>query len=301
MSNDSQGPGPTKSPVRAKSADRALQILEYLATVPEGTSFSEIAGSLGLPKSSAHELLAVMTDRSFVEFRPESKVYRLGIRTWELGQASVAHRDLISEARPVMVSISSTFDETVQISVLDGFDEVYLDRVDSSQTIRVHTMVGSRLPAHITALGKVLLSDKREVTLLTGLRGKRLDAMTKNTISTVDTLIQELRWIRAHGFALDNEEYALGLRCVAVPVRDHTGGIVAAMSVAMPTPRADADRLTDSLMALVKGSNEISRGLGCDVALLSGQSGHERGPLRDTIESKMAGLARPGDNGSATR
>ncbi len=281
----------TEQRARAKSADRALQVLEFLAKTPEGTTFSDIARGLSLPQSSAHELLTVMTERSFVEFNPSTKLYRLGIRTWELGQAFVAHRDLITEARPVIQSISATLDETVQLSVLDGFEEVYLDRVDSSQPLRVQAIIGARAPAHTTALGKILLADRREGDLLTGLRGRKLRPATPNTITTADQLILELRWVRANGFAVDNEEHATGLRCVAAPIRDHTGAVIAAVSVAMPITRASADQMTDALIALVKGANDISRKLGCDTALM-GPVG-ARAELRPLIEDKIDGWDIP--------
>ncbi len=281
----------TEQRARAKSADRALQVLEYLAKTPEGTTFSDIARALSLPKSSAHELLTVMTERSFVEFNPATKLYRLGIRTWELGQAFVSHRDLITEARPVIQTISATLDETVQLSVLDGFEEVYLDRVDSSQPLRVQAIIGARALAHTTALGKILLSDRREGDLLTGLRGRKLRAATPNTITTADELILELRWVRANGFAVDNEEHATGLRCVAGTIRDHTGAVIAAVSVALPITRASADQMTDALIALVKGANDISRKLGCDSALL-GPVG-SRAELRPLIEEKIDGWDVP--------
>jgi DNA-binding IclR family transcriptional regulator len=289
MLNNDGVDGMTEQRARAKSADRALQVLEFLATVPEGTTFSDIAKSLSLPKSSAHELLSVMTERSFVEFNAGTKIYRLGIRTWELGQAFVAHRDLITEARPVIAAISASLDETVQISVLDGFEEVYLDRVDSSQSLRVQAIVGSRAPAHTTALGKVLLSDRREGDLLAGLRGYKLGAATENTITATDQLILELRWVRANGFAIDNEEHAAGLRCVATPIRDHTGAIIAAASVALPITRANPEQLTDALLALVRGTSDISRKLGCDAVLLAPLSALQRDELQHLIEEKLAG------------
>jgi IclR family KDG regulon transcriptional repressor len=256
-----------KARVRAKSADRALQVLEYLATVPTGASFTDIARALTVPKSSTHELLSVMTDRSFVEFNPSTKNYRIGIRTWELGQAFIAHRDLLTEARPVISKIAAKLDETVQISVLDGLEEVYLDRVDSSKPLRVQAIVGSRAPAHSTALGKVLMADRREADILNELRGRKLQALTPNTITSAEALIDELRWVRLMGFALDDQEHALGLRCVAVPIKDHEGSTVAAVSVAVPITRGRAQDLVDALVVLDQGARQVSRKLGCDVAL----------------------------------
>ena len=274
---------------RAKSADRALRVLEYLATAPDGTNFTDISRALNLPKSSAHELLAVMTDRSFIEFNPETKAYRLGIRTWELGQAFVAHRDLMTEARPVIQAISATLDETVQIAVLDGFEEVYLDRIDSSQQLRVQAIIGARAPAHPTALGMVLLADRREGDLLRGLRTHKLRAATAHSITTADELIAELRWVRAQGFALDNEEHAVDLRCVAMPVRDHSGSVVAAVSVAVPITRGSADQMTDALLALARGARDISRKLGCDATLLTMPMDGNRAELHDVIARKIQG------------
>ena len=279
-------PERTGERTRAKSADRALQVLEYLATVPDGATFSDIARALSMPKSSTHELLAVMSERSFLEFTPETKSYRIGIRTWELGQAFISHRDLLSEARPVIASVSARLDETVQISVLDGLEEVYLDRVDSSQPLRVQAIVGSRAPAHSTALGKVLLSDRREAEILSDLRGRKLLGLTPNTIISAEALIDELRWVRLMGFAVDDQEYALGLRCVAVPIRDHSGSIVAAISVAVPITRGSADELTDALLAVDQGAREISRKLGCDTALLGLKTVH-RADLYEMIAERL--------------
>ena len=272
---------------RAKSADRALRVLEFLATAPDGSNFTDIARALELPKSSAHELLSVMTERSFIEFNPETKTYRLGIRTWELGQAFVAHRDLMTEARPVMQAIAASLDETVQLAVLDGFEEVYLDRIDSSQQLRVQAIIGARAPAHTTALGKVLLADRREGELLKALRATKLRAMTPHSITSHDELIFELRWVRLHGFAIDNEEHATDLRCVAMPIRDHSGAVIAAMSVAVPITRASADQMTESLLALIRGTGEVSRKLGCDATLLGMPLGGSRVELRAAIEHKL--------------
>jgi IclR family transcriptional regulator, KDG regulon repressor len=282
----------TDQRTRAKSADRALQVLEYLATVPEGTTFTDIARSLSLPKSSTHELLAVLAERSFIEFNQETKAYRIGIRTWELGQAFVSHRDLLTEARPVIAEVAAKLDETVQISVRDGLEEVYLDRVDSSQPLRVQAIVGSRAPAHTTALGKVLLADRRESDILHDLRGRKLQALTPNTITAPEAIIDELRWVRLIGFAIDDQEHAIGLRCVAVPIRDHHGSTVAAMSVAVPITRGSAEQLTDALLAVEQGARQISRKLGCDSALLGLKTG-DRANLHELIAERLDPVGRP--------
>jgi IclR family transcriptional regulator, KDG regulon repressor len=145
------------------------------------------------------------------------------------------------------------------------------------------------VPAHTTALGKVLLSDRREADILGNLQGAKLHAMTPNTVVTREALIEELRWVKLMGFAIDDQEYAVGLRCVAVPIRDHLGAIVAAISVAVPITRGTAYQLTDALLAIDQGAQGISRRLGCDSALLGLKAGLDRTRLYEVVAERLEG------------
>ena len=130
---------------RAKSAIRALDLIVALAGERRGLSFTELLRMLAVPKSSLHELLAVLTDRGFVEYERESRTYMLGIRVWENGQAYLRHHELVSMARPVMEHIVAQVNETVQVAVLDGVENVYLAKVDCSHPLRLQSDVGRRL------------------------------------------------------------------------------------------------------------------------------------------------------------
>lgn len=252
---------------RAKSAARALMLLELLADHPRGLTFTEISDAMRIPKSSLHELLTILTERSFAELSPSSRRYSLGIRVWSCGQAYLGQRDLVAEARPIMESIAHAANETVQLATLDGLDTVYLERVDSAHPLRLQTRVGTRLPAHVTSLGKVLLADLRERELLRRLEGHPLARFTPNSIGSPTELLKELQRVRAVGFAVDNEEYSIGLRCVAVPIRDHTGEVVAGLSMAVPLMRGDVSNLVVDLMALSQAALDLSRHLGCPEVL----------------------------------
>ena len=250
---------------RAKSAIRALDVLEALAGgySARGLSFTELLRMLGVPKSSLHELLTVLTERGFVEYERESRTYMLGIRVWENGQAYLRHHELVSMARPVMEQIVAQVNETVQVAVLDGVENVYLAKVDCSHPLRLQSEVGRRLFAPPTGLGKVLLAALPEDVRRARLQGCELPRFTPQTLTDMPTLLSELAVVEGRGFAVDDQEYTPGLLCVAVPIHDHLGRVAAAMSVSIPVIRAGHHQMARALAALAAGSLEIARRLGC--------------------------------------
>jgi DNA-binding IclR family transcriptional regulator len=247
---------------QVKSAGRVLDLLVDLANAPDGMVFAELARRQQLPKSSLHGLLAVLTNRGFVEFEPQRRTYSLGIRTWEIGQAYLHHRDLIREALPLMERVVAEINETVQLAALDGIENVYLAKVDCSHPIRLQSEVGKRLHAHATGLGKVLLAFLPDAELRSRFDGDQLPAFNANTIREFSSLLLVLDLIRERGFALDDQEYTPGLRCVAVPVFDIDDSIPAALSASIPLMRADEDQLAIALRSIAAASIDISSRLG---------------------------------------
>jgi DNA-binding IclR family transcriptional regulator len=248
---------------RAKSAIRALDVLDALVKTADGATFAELQRSLGFPKSSLHELLSVLVSRGYVDLDLSSKAYMLGIRVWENGQAYLQHHTLLHEARPVMDRIVEQLNETVQLATLDGLENVYLAKVDCSHPIRLASEVGKRLFAHATGLGKAQLAYLPQEVLTQRLKGQTLPRFTANTIVDPAALMEELDAIRERGFAIDGEEYAEGLECLAVPIHDHSGRVSAAISASIPTIRATIDQESLALRLLVQGSLDISRRIGC--------------------------------------
>jgi DNA-binding IclR family transcriptional regulator len=247
---------------QVKSAGRVLDLLVDLASAPDGMVFAELARRQQLPKSSLHGLLAVLTDRGFVEFEPQRRTYSLGIRTWEIGQAYLHHRDLVREALPLMERVVAEINETVQLAALDGIENVYLAKVDCSHPIRLQSEVGKRLHAHATGLGKVLLAFLPAVELSARFDGEPLPAFNANTIREFSALLLELDVIRERGFAIDDQEYTPGLRCVAVPIFDIDGNVLAALSASIPLMRAEEARLELALRSIAAASIDISLRLG---------------------------------------
>ncbi len=255
-----------------KSAERVLEIFETLAGTPRGLNFTALQQSLGIPKSSLHALLDVLTARGYLELDPATRAYTVGLRLWESSQAYQRHHGLVSEALPVMEQIVTVINETTQLAVLDGLENVYLAKVDSSHPLRLQSEVGKRLPAYATGLGKTLLAHLDDADLALRLRDAPLRAYTPTTIIEVNALTAELRRLRRRGFGIDNQEYTPGLCCVAVPITDHYGQCVAAISISVPLTRASLDMLSEGLAQLAEGSIQIARRLGAqrdDVRLLA--------------------------------
>lgn len=245
-----------------KSAARVLDILEALARHPDGCSFTQLQQSLQFPKSSLHELISVLMGRGYIDFDATRRVYLLGIRVWENGQAYNQHHQLLREARIVMDAIVAAMNETVQLAVLDGLENVYLAKVDCSHPIRLQSDVGKRLYAHATGVGKALLSQLSDAELARRFADHPLQRFTPHTITEHRALFQELSRSRQRGYAIDNQEYTPGLQCVAVPIFDYAGQAVAAISVSIPMTRGGLPELATALQLLAASSIEVSRRLG---------------------------------------
>ena len=222
-----------------KSADRALTILELLATGNQ--RLTDIAEQLGFPLSSAHGLLATLVHRGFAELDPASRTYHLGLKAWTVGQGYRGHRDLVGLTLPLMEKLAQDTGETVQLARLDGLDNVYIAIAESPQPMKLVSAVGKRLPAYATGIGKALLAGLPEKELRRRLRNVTLHRFTEHTIGDVPALLAELDEVRQRGYGTDDQEYIIGCRCVAIAIRDHADQVAAAMSVSAPTPRCGPD------------------------------------------------------------
>jgi len=254
----------TKAP-QVKSADRVLDIIESLAASPNGLGFTELATALHIPKSSLHALLAVLTDRRFVEYDAVRRRYTLGLRTWEVGQVYIGHRDLLGIAMPAMQGVVDAVNETVQLAILDGVENVYLAKVDCTHPVRLQSEVGKRLYAHGTGLGKALLAGLPDAELEHRFATTTLPRLNARSINDLSHLLRVLETVRALGFAVDDQEYTAGLRCVAVPVLGIDGQTTAALSASIPLTRASQEQMEAALRAIARASIDISRQLGASV------------------------------------
>ncbi|MET0693899.1 MAG: IclR family transcriptional regulator [Propionibacteriaceae bacterium] len=243
-----------------KSARRVMQVLEYVAEVRQA-SFVDIVRETQIPNSSAHHLLVTIVEGGFLEYDESDRRYRLGPRLWAVAQAYDRDDDLASLALPVMRTLVDEVGETTQLAALEGRHNVYLAVVDSPHPMRLASAIGRRLPAHATGLGKTLLAGLPDAEIARRLGGVTLERFTDTTLADLPALMTEIELVRARGYGEDNEEFVIGCRCVARPVRDPRGQTVAAMSVTVPTPRLTASLLERIHAGLVVAVANLERRL----------------------------------------
>jgi IclR family KDG regulon transcriptional repressor len=242
--------------------DRAVAILEALGTRDDDLSLFELAERLDLHKSTIHRLLMVLERHRLVERHPESGKYGLGLKLFELGSKAFDRLGLGERARPYLERLAAETGETAHLCTLEAGEVLYLEKVEPSRTVRVPSSVGRRNPAHCTAVGKALLAFLPPTEVDALIRDRGLKAYTRHTLTTPALLKRELRAIRDRGYAIDDEEIEEGLRCIGAPVRDHSGRVVASMSIAGPAFRLTRAKITGAARLVTKAADALSAELG---------------------------------------
>lgn len=242
------------------SVRNAARVLKAFSRTERELGVTQLARRLGLTTSTVHRLLATLVDEGLLE-RGAGGTYRLGLPVYELGVTVFPNLDLYEAARPVLASLRHSTAETVQMGVLDGIDVVYVERLESPQTLRIFTRSGHRFPAHATSTGKVLLAHLPAEVLRERLREWRPVRLTPYTITERGVLQAELTRVAERGWAQNIEEGALGAASVAAPVRDHDGTVIAAISVVGPISRARR-ALPRHRVAVVEAAGLISTRVG---------------------------------------
>jgi DNA-binding IclR family transcriptional regulator len=224
------------------AASRALDLLEALLDDRRPLTPAELGRRLDIPRSTLHELVHTLADRGYLRATPDG--YTLGVRLFELGGAFRTRLDVAAIGQEAARELVAACQETSQVAVLDGSEVVYIAKVDGTHPVRLVSEVGRRLPASCTALGKALLSGLSERALDTLYpSGGPLPTMTRDSIADLDQLKRALGEVRRTGVAFDDCESNEAVRCIAAPVRDAAGDVVAAISVSAPTIRwSDAQR-----------------------------------------------------------
>lgn len=250
--------GATRTPGSIQVIERMMSLLDALAAAPDAASLKHLAGATELHPSTAHRILAAMCHARFVE-RQDAGNYRLGIRLLELGNIVKSRINVREVALPFMQTLHEQIGEAINLGTRHDDEIVYLERTSSGRAlVRVVYLVGGRAPLHLTSLGKLFLAADgtqkvRDYARRTGLPGK-----TPHSLTTLETLEKELDKVRRHGIAYDDEEAEIGLKCVAAPIHDDEGQVIAALSVSAPADRHNLDWAKQVL----ETANAVSNALG---------------------------------------
>ncbi len=246
---------------RIQAIERAVAILNAFSAEDPELGVTELAGRLGLHKSTVHRFMVNLEAAGLVE-RTRSARYRLGLRIFELGGLVMQRMNLWDEALPFLEGLVRDTGETGHLAVLDGGEAIYIERVEARRALRIPSAVGRGYPAHATNLGKVLLADLAPERLRQLIGDRPLGAFTPHTITDPTELEAELERIRAQGFAVDNEEYDEGLRCIGAPIYDHSGHAVAALGIGGPVTRITPERVDVLAELVMTAARGLSRRLG---------------------------------------
>lgn len=246
-----------------QSLDRAIQILEELALHRDGCGVTSLANLVGLHKSTVHRLLNTLLARGYISKDSENDKYSLGMRILYLGSAILDRMDIRTIAKPFLEKLCHDTEEVVHLSTLDGQEAVYIDKVENpNKSIRMYSQIGKRSPLHCTGVGKVLLAwlPDKEVEYLLGVKG--MEAYTKNTITNIQDMKRNLAEIREKGYAFDEIEHEEDIRCVAAPIFNIHGKVIASVSVSGPVMHVTLDRMPKLTEEVLETAKNISYQLG---------------------------------------
>lgn len=246
----------------SSTVQKTLDVLFVFMTDQKEWALAEVATAVNLPVSSVFRCLANLEVRGLIDQNRETGKYHLGIKAFELGMYAWKNLDLQTLARPYLEELSREAGETITLGVCSEDEVLYMDRVDSSKVLRATSTPGQRRPMYCTAIGKVFLSDMPSYEVIRIAQTYGLSPRTSKTITDVDRLHADLEEIRRQGYSLDLGEFEEELCCVATPIRDATGKVVASIGVAGPLARFDDDKKQHLIQIMQSTAQTISIRLG---------------------------------------
>lgn len=236
-----------------QSLARGLKILNLLAVSDDPVSVTDLARELGIDKSSALRLVQTLVAYGYAERDPSSRRYRLGPQIVRVSRSSLTRMPLRDEAKPFLRRLVDKTGECAHLAVLAQAQALYIDQVESSASLRVTTGVGTLAPLYCTALGKCLLAFGNGTPL-----PEQLRAFTPRTITDHTRLQLHLEQTRQQGYALDDEEYDYGVRCIAAPVYDYRSRVIGAIGISGPVGRVGLDRIPHFAQIVMDAAQELS-------------------------------------------
>lgn len=249
---------PVRATPNCSAVDRAFEILELLDGAQHGWSISEVSRRLEIPKSTVHVLMRTLERRGYLKRDAGPRTYSLGLKVYGLGRGIVKNLTLPDLSLPHVRALVETVRLTAHLAVLEGDQAIYILKVDGPGLIRFDTYVGKRTNLHCTAIGKVLLAHAHAELIRETLSRTTFTRHTEHTLTTAAALRRELQKVRQNGYAFDDQEEELEVRCLAVPVLEKTGACFAALGICGTTGQIRPENSKFLLAAMQRAANNIS-------------------------------------------
>ena len=245
-----------------KSVSRALDIIALVGMKKGGLGVTEIANQIDINKSSVFRTLSTLVQYGYIEQDSDTGKYKLGYKFLDISSKLLESIDLRTEAKPFLQELENKTNEVIHLVVYDQGEVVYIEKLEGNETLRTHSKVGKRAPMHCTSVGKAILAHLPEKDVLVIMERKGMPFHTAHTITEIEALLEELKQVRNRGYSLDLEENEYGITCIAAPVFDHLGNVVAAVSISGPTTRMTEERLNQLGTVMIETSQQLSSRLG---------------------------------------
>jgi DNA-binding IclR family transcriptional regulator len=240
-----------------QSVDRTLNVLEKIINSENGITVTELSNSLDIHKSTVHRLLSTLAYRKYIK-KDKNNLYFPGIKLLEIGSQTLNKSDMRKEIKPYLEKLMKKTEETIHLGILDDNEVIYIDKVESPHTIRMYSSIGKRAPVHCTGLGKVLIAFSSQEDIENFLETKKLKKYTENTITKPEEFKENLKKIKKRGYSIDNQEHEVNINCIASPIFDHKGNVLAAFSISGPSNRMTLETIQELKTMVLQYSKKIS-------------------------------------------
>ncbi|MEX3008437.1 HTH-type transcriptional regulator BhcR [Hoeflea sp. TYP-13] len=253
---------PTNKPAtNVKALERALILLRTVADA-DSMSLTDLSQRAGMPASTAHRLLITLQNFGYLEFNEDTQLWTIGVEAFRIGGSFSRRIKVVEAGRPMLRALMEQTGETANMAIADDGDVVFVSQIETHEPIRAFHRPGTRAHMHSSGIGKALLAHLDSEGLDKWMGRKGLAIYTENTIADPDELRREMATIRERGWAIDNEERTLGMRCVAAPVYNEFGEAIAGISVSGPTVRIPDTVLTEYGVLVRRTADEITESIG---------------------------------------
>lgn len=246
---------------KIQSLNRALDVLDALAG-KNGMTLTKLASQLGQAPATVYRVLSTLEARQVVDMETKTQAWHIGPTAFRLGSAFLRRSSIVERSRPFMRDLMETTGETSNLGIERGGQVMFISQVETTETIRAFFSPGSLSPIHASGIGKALLSCHSPERAAKFLQTAVLERFTDKTISSPRALVDELATIRERGWAFDDEERTVGMRCIAAPIRDHFGEAVAGISISGPTQRLPASEVNRIGALVSTAAQRLSHDLG---------------------------------------